>query len=91
MIIGPERSPRLQLGDAEPFPIDSCEVRRDVDRSLLVAVLCNGEPFHFEPGALVTLWSKESVVFQGRATDQDTVLDLISTESDEDLSTEELI
>ena len=91
MIIGPERSPRLQFDEDEPFAIDSCEVRRDVDQSLLANALRNGEPVAFAPGRLVTLWSGESVVFQGRAIDDSTVLDLISTESDDELSDDELI
>lgn len=91
MIIGPERSPRLQFDDDEPFAIDSCEVRRDLDRSLLANTVRHGEPVGFTPGRLVTLWAGESVVFQGRAVDESTVLDLISTESDEELSGNELI
>lgn len=91
MIIGPERTPRLQLDEGEPFAIDSCQVQRDLDRSLLTNVVRDGEPVVLTPGSLVTLWTGESVVFQGRAVDQATVLDLISTESDDDLSDYELI
>ena len=91
MIIGPERSPRLQLDDGAPFAIDSCEVRRDLDRSLLAAVLRAGTPVSFTSGTLVTLWTEGSVVFQGRAVDEYTVLDLISTESDDDLADGESI
>jgi hypothetical protein len=91
VIIGPERTPRLQLDEGEPFAIDSCQVQRDLDRSLLTNVVRNGEPVVLTPGSLVTLWSGESVVFQGRAVDESTVLDLISTESDDDLSDYELI
>jgi hypothetical protein len=91
VIIGPERSPRLQLNEDEPFGIDSCAVQRDLDRSLLTDVVRHGEPVVFTPGALVTLWTGESVVFQGRAIDEATVLDLISTESDNELSDYEQI
>jgi hypothetical protein len=91
VIIGPERSPRLQLNDDEPFAIDSCEVRRDLDRSMLADVVRHGERVGFTPGHLVTLWTGESVVFQGRAVDEFTVLDLISTESDDALSDDEQI
>jgi hypothetical protein len=91
VIIGPERLPRLQFDDDEPFAIDSCEVRRDLDRSMLANAVRHGEPVVFPPGRLVTLWTGESVVFQGRAVDESTVLDLISTESDDELSDDELI
>ena len=91
MIIGPERAPRLQIDGGEPFPIDACEVRREVDRSLLTAVVCGGAAFVFSPGQLVTLWADGSVVFQGRAVDEHEVLDLISTESDDELADAEPI
>ena len=91
MIIGPERSPRMQFDSDEPFAIDSCEVRRDLDRSLLTNTLKDGRPVHFMRGQMVTLWTGESVVFQGRAVDETTVLDLISTETDDELSDDELI
>jgi hypothetical protein len=91
VIIGPERTPRLQLDEGEPFAIDSCQVQRDLDRSLLTDVVRNGERVVLNPGSLITLWSGESVVFQGRAVDEATVLDLISTESDDDLSDYEQI
>jgi hypothetical protein len=91
VIIGSERSPRLQVDDGAPFAIDSCEVRRDLDRSLLAAALRAGAPVSFTPGALVTLWTDGSVVFQGRAIDEYTVLDLISTESDDELADGESI
>jgi hypothetical protein len=91
VIIGPERSPRLQLNEDEPFAIDSCEVRRDLDRSLLTDVIRQGERVAFTAGSLITLWTGESVVFQGRAVDEATVLDLISTESDDELSDDEQI
>ena len=91
MVIGPERSPKLQLDDGTPFAIDSCEVRRDLDRSLLAVALRSGAPVSFTPGTLVTLWTDGSVVFQGRAIDEHTVLDLISTESDDELADAEPI
>jgi hypothetical protein len=86
VIIGADRGPQLQLDDGDAFPIDGCEVRREVDRSLLTAVVRNGEQFTFSPGQLVTLWADDSVVFQGRAVDEREVLDLISTESDDELA-----
>ena len=91
MIIGADRSPRLQIDEGEPFAIDSCEVRRDVDRSVLTAVVRDGAPYVFTAGNFVTLWAGESVVFQGKAVDGHEVLDLISTESDDELSEDELI
>jgi hypothetical protein len=90
-----ERLPRLQIDDGEPFAIDSAEVQRDVERSTLTNVLRSGEPYVFTPGAKVTLWQgpleKTSVVFVGKAIDESNVLDLISTETDEELEDYESI
>ncbi|NLG64902.1 MAG: hypothetical protein GX537_04790 [Actinobacteria bacterium] len=91
MFITEDRRPQLQVGDAQPSPIDRCEVHRDVDRSLLTAVIRNGEPVTFVSGQLVTLWADDSVVFQGRAIDEYNVLDLISTADDSDLADGEQI
>lgn len=90
-----DRLPRLQIDDGEPLAIDSAEVQRDVERSTLTNVLCNGQPYVFVTGAKVTLWQgppdKTSVVFVGKAIDEHNVLDLISTETDEELDDYESI
>jgi hypothetical protein len=90
-----DRQPRLQIGDGEPFAIDSAEVERDVERSTLVNVTRDGAPYVFTAGDKVTLWQgppeKTSVVFMGKAVDEHNVLDLISTETDEELEDYESI
>jgi len=91
VIIGSDRQPQLQVDGGEPFPIDSCEVRRDVDHSLLTAVMKDGRPYALTAGARVTLLAGPSVLFEGRAVDENEVLDLMSTEPDAELSAEELI
>lgn len=91
MIIGPDRQPRLQVDGAEPFAIDSCEVRRDVDHSLLTAVVRDGRPCPLPTGARITLWAGPSVLFEGRVVAEDQVLDLMSTESDGELPGDETI
>ena len=95
MNIEPDRQPRLQVNDGEPLPIDSAEVVRDVEHSTLTNVLRDGAPVLFAPGDSVTLWvgppDKTSVVFMGKAVDEHNVLDLISTESDDELDDYETI
>jgi hypothetical protein len=87
--IGNDRQPRLQVNDGLPLPIDSAEVVRDVEHSTLTNVVADGRPFTFTPGDSITLWvgppDKTSVVFMGKAIDEHSVLDLISTESDDEL------
>jgi len=84
MIIGPDRQPRLQVGDEEPFAVESCEIRREVDHSLLTATSREGEAVTFAPGASVTLWAGPSVIFQGRAVSVHEVLDQMSAAGDDD-------
>ena len=95
MNIDGQRLPRLQVNDGEPLPIDSAEVTRDVEHSTLTNVLRDGRPFTFTAGDRVTLWvgppEKTSVVFMGRAVDEHDVLDLISTETDDELDDYESI
>ena len=95
MNIDGQRQPRLQVNDGEPLPIDSAEVTRDVEHSTLTNVLRDGRPFTFTTGDRVTLWvgppDKTSVVFMGRAVDEHDVLDLISTETDDELDDYESI
>ncbi len=95
MNIDGQRLPRLQVNDGEPLPIDSAEVTRDVEHSTLTNVLCDGRPFTFTAGDRVTLWvgppEKTSIVFMGRAVGEHEVLDLISTETDDELDDYESI
>jgi hypothetical protein len=93
--IDKQREPRLQVNDTDPLPIDSAEVTRDVARSTLTNVLRDGRPVEFAAGDRVSLWvgppGKTSVVFMGKAIDEHDVLDLISTESDDELDDYESI
>jgi len=91
VIIDDSREPRLQLDDAEPFRIDSAEVVRDLEQSTLTNILRDGEPCPLPVGARITLWAGPNVVFVGRAVDEHNVLDLLSTESDDELSEDEII
>ena len=95
MKIETDREPRLQIDDGELFGIDSAEVQRDVERSTLTNVTCNGESYAFTAGTKVTLWQgppeKTSIVFVGKAIDEHNVLDLMSTETDEELEDYESI
>jgi len=90
-MIDKDREPRLQLDDAEPFAIDSAEVQRDVEHSILTNVMCDGTPVDFVAGARVILYAGPNVVFVGKAIDEHNVLDLLSTESDDDLENNESI
>jgi hypothetical protein len=91
VIIDASREPRLQFDEAEPFPIDQCEVRRDVAASVLTGIVRDGRPLVLPPGARVTLWAGPNVVFVGKAVDSANVLDLLSAESDDELRDTETI
>ena len=91
MIIDARREPRLQFGDSAPFAVDSCEVLRDVERSTLTNITLGGAALPLPVGARVTLWAGHNVVFVGKAVDERNVLDLLSTESDDELSGDETI
>jgi hypothetical protein len=93
--IDKDRQPRLQVNDGDPLPIDSAEVTRDVEHSTLTNVLRGGQSVTFAAGDRVTLWvgppEKTSIVFMGKAVDEHDVLDLMSTESDDELDDYESI
>lgn len=91
MIIDESRAPRLQFGDEEPFPISSAEVIRDIERSTLTNITAKGERLRLPVGSRITLWTGPNVVFVGKAVDENDVLDLLSTESDDELANDELI
>lgn len=91
VIIDASREPRLQFDDGEPFAIDRCEVERDVEHSTLTHIVRDGAPVSLPTGARVTLWAGPNVVFVGKAVAPDRVLDLLSTESDDELSGTETI
>ena len=91
VIIDASRQPRLQFGDGEPFAIHGCEVQRDIERSTLTNILLDGAPLPLPVGERVTLWAGPNVVFVGKAVDAENVLDLLSTESDDELDDDETI
>ena len=91
MKIGPDRQPRLQFGDAEAFAIDGCEVERDVEHSTLTGIMLDGALLPLPVGLRVTLYAGPNVVFVGKAVDEHRVLDLLSTETDAELSGDESI
>lgn len=91
VIIDHSREPRLQIDDGEPQVIDGAEVQRDVEHSTLTGIVRDGSPVDLPVGARVTLWAGPNVVFVGKAVDGHTVLDLLSTESDAELSDDEII
>ena len=91
MIIDASREPRLQFGDSQPFAVDSCEVLRDIERSTLTNIMLGGSALPLPVGARVTLWAGPNVVFVGKAVDEYSVLDLLSTESDAELDDDEII
>jgi hypothetical protein len=91
VIIDDSREPRLQLEDAEPFGIDRAEVVRDVEHSTLTGIILDGNPLPLPIGAKVTLWAGPNVLFVGKAVDEHHVLDLLSTETDDQLAGDEVI
>jgi hypothetical protein len=86
-----DRQPSLQVGDGQPFPIDSCEVERDVEHSTLTSIVAEGAELVLPVGARVTLFTGPNVVFVGKAVDERRVLDLLSTETDAELDGDETI
>ena len=91
MIIDAGREPRLQFDDGEPFAIESCEVQRDMERSTLTNIVRDGARLSLPMGVRVTLWAGPNVVFVGKAVDERNVLDLLSTETDDELRDDETI
>jgi len=87
------KSPAEVIGRdiGEPFAIDGCEVRRDIERSILTSIALDGAPLPLPVGERVTLWAGPNVVFVGKAVDEANVLDLLSTESDDALDDDETI
>lgn len=91
MDIEKDRDPRLSINEGEVVEIDSCRVDRDLESSTLTAIVKDGAPFKLTPGDTVNLYSGEAVIFMGKAIDQDHVLDLMSTETDDELESYETI
>ena len=85
MDIGPDREPRLQIEDGEPFPIRSAHVDRETECSILRRLTgVDGGPVVLPVGAKVTLYTGPSVVFMGCVQEDQSVLDLLSCQTVDD-------
>ncbi len=85
MDIGIERQPRLQVDDQEPFPIGHAVVERDVLQSRLKYVTgLDGKPVLLPVGSRVALWSGPAVLFMGIVEEDQSVVDLLSTQANFD-------
>lgn len=85
MDIASEREPRVQIEDAEPFPIRSGRVDHEMESAYLRGLTgLDGTPVALPVGAKVTLYTGPSVVFVGIVQEDQSVLDLLSCTSEED-------
>jgi len=76
-----DREPRLQVEDDEPFAIASAHVDREMESSRLNRLTgLDGRPLCLPVGARVTLFTGPSVVFVGKVQQDQSVLDLLSSE-----------
>ena len=84
MKITADKEPRLQVGEAEPFPIGSARVEWEADHSLLRDLTDReGKPLRLPVAARVTLYTGPSVVFVGEVQEDRSVLDLLSCQDDD--------
>jgi hypothetical protein len=73
---------RLQREGGEPFLIGDCALVRDLECSYLRDIRgADGLPLKLTVGERVTLWAGPSVVFEGKVQEDQSVLDLLSTEA----------
>jgi len=85
MDITQEKHPRLQIEEAEPLPIRSARVDWEMESSYLRDIRDEeGRLLPLPVGAKVTLYTGPSVVFVGRVQEDQSVLDLLSSEIVED-------
>ena len=85
MDITAEREPRLQVEAAEPFPIRSAHVDWEMESCLLRAIVAmDGSHLRLPVGAKIVLYTGPSVVFVGRVQEDQSVLDLLSSEGVDD-------
>ena len=78
----PSKVLTLQVGGGEPIPISGCALERDMESSYLQAITgLDGGPLVLPVGEQVTLWAGPSVVFVGRVLEDQSVLDLLSSEA----------
>jgi hypothetical protein len=84
MEIGPESKPMIQIGDQEPFAIAHAVIERDVLQSRLRRVTrADGSAVLLPVGARVTLYQGPAVVFVGLVEEDQSVIDLMSAEPDD--------
>ncbi len=84
MEIGPQDEPRVQIDDQEPIPIAHAVIERDVLQTRLRRlVTADGAPVELPVGARVTLYEGPSVVFVGLVEEDQSVIDLLSAQSDD--------
>ncbi len=80
-----ERTPRLQIEDAEPFDILSAHVDWELESSYLRRLTgLDGQQLTLPVGARVTLYTGASVVFMGCVQEDQSVLDLLSCRTVDD-------
>jgi hypothetical protein len=85
MDITTEREPRLQVESAVPFPIRSARVEWEMESSLVKGLVgLDGRRICLPVGAKVVLYTGPSVVFVGRVQEDQSILDLLSSEGVED-------
>ena len=73
---------KLQVGGDEPVAISRCVLERNIESSYLKAITgMDGEPLALPVGEQVTLWAGPSVVFVGKVREDQSVLDLLSSEA----------
>lgn len=85
MDIASEREPRVQIGDADPFPIRSARVDHEMERAYLRGLIgLDGAAVVLPAGAKVTLYTGPSVVFVGMVQDDMSVLDMLSCAPEDD-------
>jgi hypothetical protein len=81
MDITSDREPQLQIDDAQPFAIGSAHVDWVMESSVLRDLRgVDGCPLELPVGAKVMLYTGPSVVFVGRVQEDQSVLDLLSSE-----------
>jgi hypothetical protein len=89
--IGPESKAKIQIDDQEPFPIDHAVIERDVLQSRLRRVTGpGGHPVSLPVGARVTMYQGSAVVFVGRVEEDQSVIDLMSSEVDDQTDFEDI-
>lgn len=91
MDIASHQEPRLQIDDGQPVPILSAHVDWELESSYLRRLIgLDGHPVELPVGAKVTLYTGPSVVFMGRVQEDQSVLDMLSSEGVDESEYEDL-